>query len=345
MTSEAARSKTPDKSATRGTFDASRMSFGDHLDELRNCLIRGLLGVVLATVASLIYGKEILKIVCDPLIIVQHANGLQPNLQALAPTAGFIAYLKIGFLSGLVISMPWLIYQIWRFVASGLYPRERRFGKWLIGPSTALFVLGVLFLYYIVLPIVLQFFISFNRNFGTPDLTPTMFQRLLLRDREEVPETEELTERVKLSILQNDPENPAEGETWVNSTTNRLMLKTPSGILSAPLEVGPFSPVMHSQFAIDFYVSFVLTLALAFGIAFETPIVVFFLAWTGIVSTAAMKRARRYVLFVIVVLAAVLTPPDVISQLLLAGPMYLLFEIGLLVARAVERKVSPEAAG
>ena len=95
---------------------------------------------------------------------------------------------------------------------------------------------------------------------------------------------------------------------------------------------------LHSQFALDFYISFVLMLALAFGIAFETPVVVFFLAWTGIVTTAAMGRARRYVLFATVILAAMLTPPDVISQLLLAGPMYLLFELGIFVARITERK-------
>ena len=338
MASESGRRSGTNSSAAEGSIDAARMSFGDHLDELRSCLIRGLLGVVIATVVSLIYGREILNIICQPLLYVQHANGLQPNLQALAPTAGFVAYLKIGFLSGLVISMPWLILQIWRFVASGLYSRERGFAKRLILPSTLLFALGVLFLYFIVLPIILQFFITFNQNFGTPDLTPSLFQQLLLREREDVPEIKEPTERAKVPIMRDDLEDPAEGEVWINLTRRRLMLKTPEGVWSTALEPGEASPVMHSQFAIDFYVSFVLTLALAFGIAFETPIVVFFLAWTGIAPTSAMKRGRRYVLLAMVVMAAVLTPPDVISQLLLAGPMYLLFEIGLLVARLTERE-------
>jgi sec-independent protein translocase protein TatC len=100
---------------------------------------------------------------------------------------------------------------------------------------------------------------------------------------------------------------------------------------------------MHSQFALDFYISFVLTLALAFGIAFETPIVVFFLSWTKLVPTAKMAAGRRYVLLAVVVTAAILTPPDVISQLLLAGPMYLLFELGLVIARIIERRPSPQA--
>ena len=97
---------------------------------------------------------------------------------------------------------------------------------------------------------------------------------------------------------------------------------------------------MHSQFALDYYISFVLMLALAFGIAFETPIVVFFLSWSGLVPTAKMARGRRYVVLGVIITSAMLTPPDVISQLLLAGPMYLLFEIGLLVARATERKAT-----
>ena len=100
---------------------------------------------------------------------------------------------------------------------------------------------------------------------------------------------------------------------------------------------------MQSQFAIDYYVSFVLVLALAFGIAFETPIVVLFLAWSRLVSTRTMARGRRYVLLGTVVVAAVLTPPDIISQLLLALPIYLLFELGLLVARTTERKKPAEA--
>ena len=143
---------------------------------------------------------------------------------------------------------------------------------------------------------------------------------------------------VQVPLLSEDPAALSPGDVWVNTTTRRLMVNTSTGIMSIALEPGKMSPAMHSQFALDFYISFVLMLALAFGIAFETPVVVFFLAWTGIVTTAAMGRARRYVLFGTVIAAAMLTPPDVISQILLAGPMYLLFELGILVARIIERK-------
>ncbi len=336
----------PDRKGKTGANDpsvASRMSFGDHLEELRSCTIKATVGVVIGTIICLIFGKQILGIICLPLLIVQHANGLPPHLQVLAPTAAFIAYLKIGFLSGLILSMPWVLYQIWAFVASGLYTKERRFMKMLVPTSLGLFVLGVLFLYTIVLPVVLHFFITFNKTFGTPDLTPTAFQKLLLPDQEPMTLPAGLDKHLDVPIVREDPTDAEPGDVWVNATVRRLVVQTDTELLSIPLETGALPIPMQSQFAIDFYITFVLMLALAFGIAFETPIVVFFLAWSGIVTRAAMAHGRRYVLLATVIAAAMLTPPDVISQLLLAGPMYLLFEIGLLAARMTERKYAADA--
>jgi len=314
------------------------MSFGDHLEELRHCLLMALAGVAVATVGCLLIGKHLLAIIYHPLLVVQHANGLSPNLTALSPTAGFAAFLKIGFLSGLIVSMPWVMYQIWKFVSTGLYDHERRFVRAIVPTSTALFVTGVLFVYYVVLPVVLNFFVSFNRSFPVSDLAPTAFQRLLLPSTEEADAPVPAAPPLKLPVLRSDPATPADGDAWINESTRRLVTKTPSGIYSVGLEPGANSVAVRSRFAIDFYISFVLMLALGFGIAFETPLVVFFLAWAGLVTTAAMRGARRYVILVCVVLGAVLTPPDVVSQLLLAGPMYLLFELGLLAARTVDKR-------
>ncbi len=317
------------------------MSFGDHLEDLRGCLIRSLVGVVLGAAVALYFGKATLALIYRPLLIVQANNGLPPNLQALSPTAAFSAYLKIGLLSGLILAMPWVLHELWTFVGTGLYPHERRFVRRLIVPSVGLFAVGVLFLYSIVLPILLQFFISFNEAFDTPNLSPTTFQTLLLQV-DKPPETNESAQPAQVPLLKENPPDPKPGEIWVNTTTTRLMLMTSDGVWSTSLERRATPSAMRSQFAIDFYISFVLTLALAFGVAFETPIVVFFLCWSGIVPPTVMARARRYVLLGAVIAAAVLTPPDVISQLLLAGPIYLLFEIGLLAARVTERKKGGE---
>ncbi len=321
------------------------MSFGDHLEELRGYLTRSLMGIGVAVVICLFFGKTILAWIYLPLLVVQHANGLTPNLQVLSPTAAFTAYLKVGLLAGMILSMPWTIYQVWRFVASGLYANERRFVKLLLPISTGLFVVGVLFLYTIVLPVVLNFFVRFNQNFPIRDLAPTGFHRLLLSDAEPAPPVAPFETTATFPVYRDDPADAAVGDAWVNTSARRLVIKTPDGLVSTPLEKGSAPSSLHSQFAIDYYVSFVLMLALAFGIAFETPVVVFFLAWSGLVATATMRAARRYVLLGTITFAAMLTPPDVISQLLLSGPMYLLFEIGLAVASMTERKSTATASG
>ncbi len=334
--------KKPPTSRGGSPVEGNRMSFGDHLEELRNSLIRGLLGVFAGTIICLIFGRQIMQVLYYPLFIVQHYNGLPIGLQALAPTAGFAAYLKIGMLSGLILTMPWVLYQAWSFIASGLYPHEKRFVNRLMPTSMGLFACGVLFLYFLVLPIVLQFFISFNKRFNLPDVSAPWFDSALFSGEEDAPPTGADTttplDTLPLPLLQEDPESPPEGATWFNQQQRRIKINTPEGIYSIPLSRDDTFSALSSQFSIDFYISFVLTMALAFGIAFETPIVVFFLAWSGIVPAATMAGGRRYVLFGIVVAAAMLTPPDVISQVLLAGPMYLLFELGLLAARMSERK-------
>ena len=326
-------------------LETTRMSFGDHLDELRNCLIRALIGVALAAVFTFIFGREILEIIFRPLWTVQVANGLQPNLQVLAPTDAFMAYMKVSVLSALILSMPWLLHQLWRFVAAGLYFRERRFVRSLVWSSSGLFLVGVLFLYYIVLPIVLNFFITFNRAFGIADPSPSALQRILLPDPTPASETIQAEAPTTLSIRRDDPKESKPGDAWVNAVTRRLMFKTADGVLSAPLEPGPTSPVMQSQFAVDQYISFVLMLSLAFGMAFETPVVVCFLAWTGLITTAAMAGGRRYVILGTIVASAVLTPTaDILNQMLLAVPIYVLFEAGLWVARRTERRKMAQSA-
>jgi len=320
------------------------MSFGDHLEELRLRLIFSLLGVAATTAVCFYFGKSILEFICRPLLYVQYRNGLAPNIQVLAPTAAFTAYLKIAILSGLILGMPWVLYQIWRFVASGLYPHERRFARTLAPASIGLFVVGVLFLYYIVLPIVLNFLINFNRGFDIPSLTPSMLQNVLLHGTVPEPAVVNTAEPgLTVPVVNADPKNPPPGSIWFNTASRRLVVQGQSSIWSTRMERGGAGAVMESQFAIDFYISFVLMLALAFGIAFETPIVVFFLAWSGLVSTATMTGARRYVFLGTFILGAVLTPPDVLSQVMLAVPMYLLFELGILAARMVERKSSAPA--
>ncbi|MCP4593316.1 MAG: preprotein translocase subunit TatC [bacterium] len=314
------------------------MSFGDHLEELRRCLVRGLIGVLVAVIVALCYSKQLLAIILQPLLIVLHQHKQPQTVTALSPPETFIAYLKVGFLSGLIVAMPWLMYQLWAFVAAGLYRSEQKFAKVFVPLVAGLFATGVAFLYYVVLPIVLNFFISFSNSVGLPELNPTWLQQQILAIEDSPATTQPAVELLHLPLLASDPPDPSLGGAWVNTFKRELRIMTEDGLLTTPLKPVTKNPAVTSQFALQFYISFVLALALAFGLAFELPIVVVFLSLIGIVSAADMAKGRKYVAFGIVIAAAVLTPPDVISQILLAIPMMMLFEAGLIVARILERR-------
>jgi sec-independent protein translocase protein TatC len=235
------------------------MSLGDHIEELRMRLLRALAGIVIGLILCLFFGSEIITFIERPYINVM---GEQARLQTLAPADGFISYVKIALILGLIISSPWVFYQIWMFIAAGLYPHEKRY-VYLAAPfSTMLFIIGALFFILVVAPITLGFLVKFN-------------QKIL-------------------------------------------------GV--------------QSNFTFSNYISFVTMLMLVFGVAFQTPIAIFFLNRTGLVSIQSLRRSRKYVLLGIFIVAAMVTPPDVISQVTLAIPLYALFELGILLSYIVERK-------
>jgi len=238
------------------------MSLGDHLEELRARLLLAIAGLVIGTIICLFFGRFIIHFILAPY------NELRPDqpLVTLAPADAFIGYMKISMIAGLIVSCPWVFYQIWMFVSAGLYPREKRYVKATVPFSAALFVAGALFFLYIVCPISLRFFLKFGDLLGV-------------------------------------------GANWTFQK----------------------------------YVSFVTVLMLVFGLGFQTPIAIFILNRTGLVSLRALSRSRRYVLLGVFVLAAVATPPDVISQITLAIPLYALFELGILLSWLAGRKKSSQS--
>lgn len=309
----------------------STMSLGDHLEELRARIILALLGLAVGTVASLIFGKHIIHFIerpyhnafkesksegddkadindlaaafglrlaaavdADPNMGPADPNAVKfaqkayaatveewldkgffeerlgkgrgaavaPRLQTLAPTDGFVSYMKISLIAGLVLSAPWVFYQLWMFVAAGLYSKERRYVHVAVPFSTVLFVCGALFFLLFVAPLAMSFFIKFNRSF--------------------------------LGV--------------------------------------------NSHFTFQNYISFVTMLMLVFGAGFQMPIAIFILIKTGLVSVEALRKARKFVLLGMFFIAAVVTPPDVISQVGLAIPLYLLYELGILLGYLSLRK-------
>ncbi len=314
---------------------AGVMPLGDHLEELRVCCLRALAGLVLAAGISLAFAEGILAYLLRPALVVLRAHGQPAEIQALGPPDAFVMYLKIAFLCGLIISMPWILIQIWRFVSVGLYRNERRFVRTVAPASCVLFACGVAFMFYVVLPIILNFFVSFGEGIKVADVEGNWFQKLAVSAEKVAESDESIVLGADVPLLEHDPVKPPEGSVWVNSSRNLYCVQTATGTLTIPMQPAGKIAAIKSQFGLSFYVSFVLTLSLAFGLAFELPLVILFVTGMGIVTVDELSRARRYIILGILTGAAILTPPDVISQLLLAFPMFILFEGALVVARYV----------
>ena len=228
--------------------------FVQHLMELRDRLVKATLAIAIAAVALGIYPGPgpLYDILAAPLVAHLPAGATLIATSVISP---FLVPLKILLMAAFLIALPVVLYQVWAFVAPGLYSHEKKLVLPLVISSTVLFLVGVAFCYYFVFGQVFQFIQSF----------------------------------------------------------------APKSITAAP--------------DIEAYLSFVLTMFLAFGLAFEVPIVVVVLARMGVVTIEKLKAFRSYFVVLAFIIAAIVTPPDVVSQLALAIPMCLLYEVGIWAAR------------
>lgn len=233
-----------------------------HLLELRNRLMRAALAIVLVCVPCIYFSNEIFTFVARPLKEKLPAGSSLIATNVIAP---FMTPFKLAIVAAIFIAMPYVLYQLWAFIAPGLYRREKRFAVPLLVSSIVLFYAGVAFAYYAVFPVIFAFFTS----------------------------------------------------------------TAPEGVL------------MMTD--INSYMDFVLLLFFAFGAAFEIPIATVLLVITGIMKLETLSNNRGYVLLAIFIIAAILTPPDAISQTIMAVPMYLLYEGGILMARVMQRAKNRDA--
>jgi sec-independent protein translocase protein TatC len=223
-----------------------------HLLELRDRLLRALVVVGIAFLPCVYYANDLFTFVARPLLAKLPEGS---NLIATGVMSPFTTPFKLSFFAALMLAMPYVIYQLWAFVAPGLYRHEKRFAVPLLVSAIFLFYVGIAFAYYFVFPVMFQFFAA----------------------------------------------------------------STPHGV--------------SMMTDINAYLDFVITMFLAFGAAFEVPVAVVLLVLTGVVRLEKLRDSRRYVLIGCFVVAALLTPPDVVSQSIMAVPMYLLYEGGLIMAR------------
>lgn len=306
------------------------MSFGDHLEDLRRRLILGILGLVPIVIISLIVGKHVLAFLAEPLQDQLRAAGQPSSLIQTGLLEAFGAYLKLSMVAAVLVGSPWVLYQLWKFIAPGLYAAERKFVHLLIPLSTVLTISSAFFLYFAVLPIVMAFFIGFGTQIG--------------KDRADVLPLVPGVTLPEVPVLAADPPDPQPGEMWINTDLLMLRIAIPDGpplINDDGNETWPDTRVLGAQLVnsagivpqikVSEYLGLLLSLALAFAIAFQTPVVVLLLGWAGIVERKWLAKYRRYALLVAAVLGAVLTPADPVSMIMMAGALYLLFELGMIL--------------
>ena len=232
--------------------DDQELSFLEHLVELRSRLLKASAAVLVILLLLLPFARKLYALLAEPLTAVLPEGSSMIAIDVASP---FLTPFKLALLLALILAIPFVLYQLWAFVAPALYREEKRLARPLLYTSVLLFYAGCAFAYYVVFPLVFGFF----------------------------------------------------------------------------TRVAPEGVTVMTD--ISKYLDFVITLFLAFGITFEVPIATIILVATGMVSIEQLKKARPYVLVGAFALGMLLTPPDVISQTLLALPMWALFEIGLLMAR------------
>ncbi len=233
------------------------LSLLDHLVELRGRLLRAVVSIVLVVLVLAPFARKIYSVLAEPL--VRHLPE-GASMIAIDVASPFLTPFKLVLILAILIAMPYVLYQLWAFVAPGLYRHEQRLARPLLGMAVGLFYAGCAFAYFVVFPVVFAFFASM----------------------------------------------------------------APEGV------------AMMTD--INRYLDFVLTLFLAFGLAFQVPVATIILVALGITTPAALGRMRGYVVVGAFTVAMLLTPPDMISQTLLALPVLLLYELGIIAARVLVRR-------
>ncbi len=232
------------------------MTFLDHLEELRWRLIYSIIGVIVGTIICWIFAEFL---VVDILLKPAKDNGLA--LQNLKPFGQLFLYFQVAMVGGIILSLPNIFYQLWKFIAPAMRKKERKYILLIVFYSTISFFIGIVFAYYVMIPLAFKFV----KEFGTD--------------------------------------------------------------------------LIKNEFAIDEYVSIIVSVILAAGVVFELPMISFFLTKLGILTPAFMKKYRKHAIVIIMVLSAFLTPgTDPVSQVVLAVPLVLLYEISIFISKLAVKK-------
>jgi len=301
------------------------MSIGEHLEELRWRLILSLIGLAIAVLVCMGLGEHVIIWFCTPLIHGMQKHDLTPQLHYTGLSDLFMIYLKVTFITAAALAGPWMIYQIWLFVAAGLYPHERQMITRYIPLSISLFIGGLVFVYVLVLPLSVDFFLDFSDAIPLPASAVSP----------KVATTQPLP---SMKLLPGDPINPKEGNFWFNTSESRF--KT---FLGGKTRVIPFGPenLASPMLLVDEYIDLATTFMLVFGVSFQLPLVILALVSVGIVEIDWLREKRRIVYLILTIVAAVIAPGDIVTSMMsLLLPLVILYELGILLARWSVKKRS-----
>lgn len=322
----------------------ARMSLGDHLEELRARIILGLVGIGVCAALALFVGKHLILLVTTPLTDALRDAGLEPNVHNFNPADPFTVYLKVSLVVGVIVAAPWVLYQLWKFVSVGMYATERRVVLLLVPFSVGMAALGVLFMYYVMLPICLWFFISFAAGYPAAGEGGGSWLMDLVRPPATAPGPEAPSPAagdqplpIQLPIRTSDPVVPEDGDVWINGPGRSLCVRLNDRTLRAALTDAAGS-LMKPIIGVKEYISFVTMLTLGIVVAFQLPVAMLVLGWTGLIPPALVTRYRPHCVFGCFALGMILTPADPLSMLVLAFPLWGLFELGVLVMKATYRR-------
>ncbi len=295
-----------------------RMTVGEHLEELRRRLIFGFIGLFVAVIVCMLFGERIVVSFCRPLYFALQKRHINPQLYYREVAGAFMTYLKISLITALAFSGPWILYQIWQFVAAGLYPNERKALTRYIPLSIGLLILGMVFVYVVVLPLTIGVLLDFGNTFPIPQ-EPT---KAIVQDP--------TTHPTHIDQFDGDPDKPSDGQIWYNKLQGRLKV-----FLEDDTRILTFGSknLVAPMIELSTYIDLVITSMLTFGICFQLPIVVMTVVKIGIVDVAGLKKSRRIVYFVMSIVAAFLAPGDVVTAMMaLLVPLIMLYEFGIYLA-------------